>query len=51
VVMATTAQGEGVARLASPAANVQRTEGAVVGASIAHPASISRAELVPWDRL
>ena len=38
-VMATTAQGEGVARLASPAANVERTEGAVVGASIAHPES------------
>jgi hypothetical protein len=38
-VMATTAQGEDVARLASSAANVQRTEGAVVGASIAHPAS------------
>jgi peptidase M23-like protein len=36
---AATAQGEGVARPASPVANTERTEGAVVGASIAHPAS------------
>jgi murein DD-endopeptidase MepM/ murein hydrolase activator NlpD len=34
-----TAQGEGVARLASQAAKVERTEGAVVGASILHPAN------------
>ena len=38
-VMATVAQGEGVARLAPPAANTERTKGAVIGASIAHPAS------------
>ena len=38
-VMAATAQGESVARMASPAANVETTEGAVIGASIAHPAS------------
>ena len=36
-VMSTMTQGEGEARLTSPAANVERTEGAVVGASIAHP--------------
>lgn len=36
-VMAMTAQGEGVARQAT--AKAERTEGAVVGASIAHPAN------------
>ncbi len=38
-VVAVTAQGPGVARQALPAGNVERTEGAVVGASIAHPAN------------
>jgi murein DD-endopeptidase MepM/ murein hydrolase activator NlpD len=38
-VMATAAQGEGVTQPAPSAANAERTEGAVVGASIAHPAS------------
>ena len=37
-VVAATAQGEGVARQEMSAATVERTEGAVVGASIAHPA-------------
>jgi murein DD-endopeptidase MepM/ murein hydrolase activator NlpD len=37
-VVAVTAQGEGVAQQASPTTSVERTEGAVVGASIAHPA-------------
>ena len=38
MLVAVTAQGEGVARPASPVANNERAEGAVVGASIAHPA-------------
>src|SRR3954471_9699536 len=38
-VMATTAQGEGATQPAPSAANTERTEGVVVGASIAHPAS------------
>lgn len=37
--MATTAQGEVVARQATPMAKAERTEGAVVGASIAPPAN------------
>jgi murein DD-endopeptidase MepM/ murein hydrolase activator NlpD len=36
-VVAVIAQGEGVAQQVSPATSVQRTEGTVVGASIAHP--------------
>ena len=36
-VMVATTQGEIVARQSSPAANAERTGGAVVGASIAHP--------------
>jgi hypothetical protein len=38
-VMAVIAQGEGAARQAPPAANTERTEGAVMDASIVHPAS------------
>ena len=39
LVAAMVVQEEGVARKASPAANAGRTEGAVVGASIVHPAN------------
>ena len=38
-VMAITAQGGGITQPAPSAAKAERTEGAMVGASIAHPAS------------